>query len=587
MGSVYRARDLHFQAITKLVAVKEMLNHPRDESIRESLVKNFEREANLIATLSHPAIPRIYDFFIQGENAYLVLELILGKDLGSLIHESPGFFPEDQVVRWGIELCDVLEYLHTHTPEPVIFRDMKPSNIMINQDGHVVLIDFGIAKNLRAGQRGTMMGTEGYSPPEQYRGESSPLVDIYALGATLHHLLTKSDPQTETPFTFLERQIRSYNPAVSIQLEQVINRCVVYQPEDRYQSVGEIKQALIACLDQRYIPATLPARVKPAEAQAQSDRCLWRFTCEDEIRGTPACDGDLLFIGSLDNNLYALDAETGQMAWKYPTRGPIVSRPAVDDHFVYFGSEDGHLHVLSAASGKLIWSYDTGGHVRSSPTLTENYIFIGSDDGALHALNLSSGSRIWRYYIGAPVRSTACFSNNLVYVGAESGDFYCLDLFGAPKWHFRAKRAITSSPAVREDLIVFASLDGMLYVIDAKMGWEIWRYRMGKGAISSPCVSGSQVFIGSIDGSIYAIDLESGREAWTFHTEHQVTGSPIIHADRVYCGSVDGNMYCLEARSGRLLWKYPTQKPITGTPVIIDEVLYFGSTDHTLYALSV
>ena len=149
---------------------------------------------------------KIYDFFTFDERSYLVLELVNGKDLDAILSETQGFFSEDQVIAWAIELCDVLDYLHKHKPEPIIFRDMKPTNIMVNQDNHIMLVDFGIAKLFHEGQKGTMIGTEGYSPPEQYRGEATPLADIYALGATLHHLLTRRDPRLEPPFTFANAQ---------------------------------------------------------------------------------------------------------------------------------------------------------------------------------------------------------------------------------------------------------------------------------------------------------------------------------------------------------------------------------------------
>jgi serine/threonine protein kinase len=178
MGSVYRARDLHFPNVVKLVAVKEMINAAPDPLVRQMIVQNFEREANMLATLNHPAIPRIYDYFTQDDHSYLVLEFIHGKDLETVIADANGFLPEDQVISWAIQLCDVLSYLHAHKPDPIVFRDMKPSNVMINHNGDVVLVDFGIAKTFQSGQKGTMIGTEGYSPPEQYRGEATPLADI-------------------------------------------------------------------------------------------------------------------------------------------------------------------------------------------------------------------------------------------------------------------------------------------------------------------------------------------------------------------------------------------------------------------------
>lgn len=146
MGSVYRARDMHFPNVTKLVAVKEMINSAPDPLVRQTIVQNFEREANLLATLNHPSIPRINDYFSLDSRSYLVLDFIHGKDMEAIISDTNGFLPEEQVLGWAVELCDVLEYLHRHKPDPIIFRDMKPSNVMINSNGDVVLVDFGIAK---------------------------------------------------------------------------------------------------------------------------------------------------------------------------------------------------------------------------------------------------------------------------------------------------------------------------------------------------------------------------------------------------------------------------------------------------------
>src|SRR5512144_3262555 len=112
MGAVYRARDMHFPTVDKRVAVKEMLNQIRDPLLRETIVRNFEREANILATLNHPSIPRIYDYFTQSERSYLVLELVDGKDLEALLEETPEIFDTETVVKWAIELCDVLHYLH-------------------------------------------------------------------------------------------------------------------------------------------------------------------------------------------------------------------------------------------------------------------------------------------------------------------------------------------------------------------------------------------------------------------------------------------------------------------------------------------
>ena len=223
--------------VVKSVAVKEMTNRAREELVRDTIVKNFEREANILATLNHPAIPKIHDYFTIGTQSYLVMEFVQGNSLEFLLNQSQGFFPESQVITWAIELCDVLQSLHSHHPEPIIFRDMKPANIMISPDNRVILVDFGIAKTFQSGQKGTMIGTEGYSPPEQYRGEASQMVDIYALGATLHHILTRKDPRIEPPFTFSERPIREINPSVSLELESVVNTALQYNATDRFKDL--------------------------------------------------------------------------------------------------------------------------------------------------------------------------------------------------------------------------------------------------------------------------------------------------------------------------------------------------------------
>jgi eukaryotic-like serine/threonine-protein kinase len=585
MGAVYRARDMHFPNVVKLVAVKEMVNQARDALVRSTIVRNFEREANLLATLEHPAIPRIYDYFTHNERSYLILEFINGKDLEAILSETEELIPQEKLIRWGVELCDVLNYLHNHKPETIIFRDMKPSNVMIDQFNHVVLIDFGIAKPFQGVQRGTMIGTEGYSPPEQYRGEATPLADIYALGATLHHLLTRRDPRLEPPFSFSERPIRPLNPDCSPQLEQVVFKALQYSPVDRYQSAAEMKDALMAIAKQSGVLVEPPAAKPHSEQAIQEIKAVWQFACEDEIRGPATYCNGVLFVGSYDNNLYALDADTGQFIWKYPTDGGIVSKPAVYENCVYFGSEDRRLHVISARHGKITWSYYTEGPVRSSPHIAEGHVFIGSDDGRLHAVNTMSGRRAWTLDTGAPIRSTPTVSHDLVYSGTESGELYCVDFRSTIKWRFKAKRAITSSPVISQGIVYFGSIDSTLYALDAKTGWVIWRFRLGKPSISTPCVVDDLIFTGAADGVIYCIDSKTSKEVWRFNTEHQVTGSPILHNDALYCGSVDGYLYCLEYRTGRLRWKFRTEGPITSTPVAHEDLIYIGSTDHRIYAL--
>ena len=585
MGSVYRARDLHFPNVVKLVAVKEMVNLATDPQVRQTVIKNFEREANILATLTHPSIPNIFDYFSGEDRSYLVLEYINGQDLEAVVRDSENMLSSAQVVAWAIELCDVLSFLHTHEPDKIIFRDMKPSNVMIDSHGHIMLVDFGIAKQFQTGQKGTMIGTEGYSPPEQYRGEATHLADIYSLGATIHHLLTNRDPRLEPPFSFEERPISKFNEEVSSEIQAVVTRALAYEPKDRYPNIDEMKDALVAAARQTGLLSRLPSKQPSLNFQADGIKPLWKFKCEDEIRGTPTYFDNTIFVGCYDNNLYALDAAEGDFKWKYPTDGGIVSKPAIADGNVFFGSEDQRLHVVNARSGKIIWSYYAEGPVRSSPCIAEGHVFIGSDDGALHAVNSSTGRAVWIYPAISAIRSTPFVANDVVYVGSESGEFYCIDFKGKVKWQFKAKRGITSSPLVTEHAVYFTSLDGHLYAVDPKSGWVLWKFRLGKGSVSSPAILENLIYTGAADGFIYAVDLKTSKEAWRFRTDHQVTASPVVYKDALYCTSVDSHLYCLDAKNGQLRWKYATEGPITGSPLVYDDIVYVGSTDHQIYAL--
>lgn len=587
MGSVYRARDMHFPSVTKLVAVKEMVNQVSDPVVKNTIVRNFEREANLLASLDHRAIPRIYDYFSVRERSYLVLEYIQGNDLDAMLSSSTDAFPEERVVQWAIELCDVLSYLHNHQPEPIIFRDIKPSNIMINPQDHAILVDFGIAKHFQYGQKGTMVGTEGYSPPEQYRGEATPIADLYALGATMHQLLTRRDPRLEAPFTFGERPIRSINPSVSTALESVINRALEYSPEMRYRSAEEMRLAII---DAARSTGILGNIATPIEARAQSEdgiQPLWQFECQDEVRGSPYYFDGVVYFGSYDNILYALNAGSGELIWKYTSDGGIVSRPVVCDDNLIFGSEDHRLHAILLRNGKVNWTYYAQGPIRSSPHVAEGYIFIGADDGFLHVVNALTGRLAWKTDCGAKIRSTPASADGLVYVGTESGDFFCLNFTGAVKWKFRARRAVTSSPAVLQNVVYFGSFDATLYALNSQNGWMNWKLWLNKPIVSSPVVRDNYLYVGSSDGMIYCIEINSSKETWHFTTQNQVTGSPLLLKDALYCGSIDGYLYCLDSKTGRLRWKLKTNGPITGAPAASDDCIFIGSTDRSLYAVLV
>ncbi len=590
---VYQARDMKFPNVTKLCAVKEMVNAAPDKRLRDLAIRNFEREADVMAGLNHPTVTKIFDKFSEGNRSYLVMDFVDGKDLEAVLEETPGFLPEERVIRWAIDMCDVLAYLHGLEPDPIVFRDVKPSNIMLGSQDRIVLVDFGIARVFQPDQKGTMIGTEGYSPPEQYRGVAEPRGDIYALGATMHHLLTKRDPRLEPPFSFEERPVRSINPDVSEGLETIVMKALQYDMDKRFSSALEMKLVLMTLLEAQQTDIS-GIDLGTIALSRSSDRVLavWYFTCEDEIRSSPIISNGVLYVGAYDHNLWALDAKSGKLIWKYATEGGIVATPCVHNNKVIIGSEDRVLYAVSTDMGRIVWSCPTNGRIRSSARVEFNIVFFGSDDGHLYAVRAQSGREVWKFQAMKEVRSSPAIDNEVVFIGSDDGHLYALNIQdGKRRWQFRIARGVMSSPLVFEGLIYVGGMDNSLYAIDVRYGSAAWRYRTGGRIISSPAVSPELgiVYIGSVDGSVYAVDADSGRLVWKFATEDQVISSPVVFAGVIYIGSRDGRLYALDAKSGDLRWKFETEGRIlsSSSPAVYEGMVYIGSTDRRIYALPI
>jgi eukaryotic-like serine/threonine-protein kinase len=252
MSNVYLAEDQHFSPPHNLRSLKEMIGR-LDE---RNHLSNFEREANVLASLRHPRIPRVYDYFTIYHRVYLVLDLIEGQDLKAILHRTPGMARPEDVVEWMLQLCDIIEYLQTRPTPIIIFRDVGLNNIILTPDGEIVLIDIGIAKRIQraAALDAYPRGMQGYASPEMYEGRAERRSDIFALGAMMHHLLTKQNPCLRAPFTFHQHPIRHYNAAVPPALEAVVMKCVEQHTEKRYQSMKELRPALGAAISTGQLP---------------------------------------------------------------------------------------------------------------------------------------------------------------------------------------------------------------------------------------------------------------------------------------------------------------------------------------------
>lgn len=243
MSIVYLARD---NRLNKQWAVKEIKNDGSKST--RTLLKGLEREANILKNVDHPVLPRIVDIINQDGTIYVVMDFIEGETISDRLKKE-GAQPQELVIEWGLQLASALDYLHNMKP-PVIYRDMKPSNVMIKPEGGVKLIDFGTAKEYEIENNAdtTALGTRGYAAPEQFgdaqgRGiyNTDARTDIYNLGATLYHIVTGMNP-CEPPYEI--KPIREWNPALSSGLEKILLKCTQPDPNDRYQNCTELMYAL-------------------------------------------------------------------------------------------------------------------------------------------------------------------------------------------------------------------------------------------------------------------------------------------------------------------------------------------------------
>lgn len=311
-----------------------------------------------------------------------------------------------------------------------------------------------------------------------------------------------------------------------------------------------------------------------------SERVKWKVQIAGRLISSPAVANATIYIGSTDQNLYALDSQTSQEKWKFHSDGPIVSSPSLADGSVYFGSYDGNFYALNASDGKLNWKFQTGGERR----------YAGKH---LHGLQPSEESMPdpWDFYLSSPA-----VWQHTVYFGSGDGNVYALDsASGKLKWKFQTGDVVHSSPAISNGVLYIGSWDTYLYALDAVTGREKWRFKTGDdpaihnhvGIQSSPVVADGIVYFGCRDSNLYAVEASSGKQKWFFSTKGSwVNNSPVVYRGTVYFGqSLPGFLHGVDASAGVLQFSIDTKVPIFSSVAIAGEVLYFGSFDGKLTAL--
>jgi outer membrane protein assembly factor BamB len=378
------------------------------------------------------------------------------------------------------------------------------------------------------------------------------------------------------------------------------------------------------------------------------------------VISSPSLADGVVYVGSDDKNLYAVEAKTGTEKWRFSTGGPVRSSPAIVNGTVYFGSYDGFFYAVDAAAGKPKWKFETAGErqfqaphlhyylpaaqtvpdfwdfFQSSPAVADGLVYFGSGDGNLYALEAETGRLKWKFATKDVVHSSPAVAGGVVYFGSWDSYFYALDAAtGQEKWKFKTGEdkvgynqvGIQSSPAVVDGVVYFGCRDSNLYALDAATGQQKWKFPNGSTWINtSPAIHEGLAYVGSPIPAIFrAIDTRTGELKYKLDARMLIFSSPAVAGGLAYFGSFNGKLYAVDLKTGQFAWEFqtvagkkdalgvalPDGRPdfaavfagrfyddmyragaklfslgsILSSPAVDKGVVYFGSTDGNLYAI--
>ncbi len=612
MGLIFRARDS--RRGQQPCVIKQLRPDPDlDEAM-------FQREAALLAQLRHPNLPACWDAFSENGTHYLVSDFIEGVALQDMI-EQQGPASERDVTRWGIDLCDALVYIHSQQP-PIIHRDIKPDNVIITPEGSAVLVDFGIARRYEAGRHDTMkMGTWGYLPPEQKAGRTEPRSDLYALGATLYFALTANDPQLLNIFDInlqWRRGVsfppaRDANPQVSAEMEAILAQATRVLVEERYPSARamlddlrnlQAAQQLRPCPHCQAAnpaaatrcqacgkPLALPTapqqaaqrqsqnwssfRGSPARTGVTADNLrpplkqVWSLQMQGAVDGSPIIHNGIIYVGSRDHHLYALDGQSRRERWRYDAGAPLRSTPTLHGDTLFFGDDDGTMHAVQNLGGTARWRVPLRGKIFASAGAGAGLIISATQAGRVVALNPTSGETIWEHFDGSPFYASPALLNNLVIVANGSGQVKGLDIAsGKPQWAFQASNQIRATPACQDGLALIAAMDGSVALLDMHTGERLWQRSLGVPISASPILTRERVFAAGQEGVVFALSRADGNRLWTAKTSGQIAASPILCGTALLVIDSEGAVLLIDADTGKITSQLSLGAPVFASPAV-------------------
>ncbi len=364
----------------------------------------------------------------------------------------------------------------------------------------------------------------------------------------------------------------------------------------------------------------MPEKKKPFDGEftAQPD---WTFKTGGAIWSGAATDGQQVFIGSTDGNLYSLDSESGCQVWSFETGGPIFSSPLVNGKYIYTLSDNGFLYKLRKENAEPAWAFETGAAdwVRSlpdddepgydtmgpAPVISGDKVFIGSPDGHIYAIDQFTGEENWRFRTDAPVLSTPAVENGILYIGSNDHHLYAIEAeTGKLKWKFDTGQAVISSPAVQNGLVITGSRSADLFALDAETGDPVWTYFYWFSWVESSGVFHDDLFyIGSSDNQlVHAFDPADGQLIWSFDTGGSPWTKPAVTDETVFSGIFGNTNYFIDHRGGFVAldrktgdekWRFVMPElpgthiyGVVSSPATANGKVFFGGLDGVVYGFS-
>lgn len=592
MGKIYRGTDTLFD---RPCAIKEILP-ASDPAEQKQALSLFEQEAALLASLHHTHIVTLIDYFVERGNAFLVMELCSGGDLSDL--KMP--ITEMQALDLGIQVAKALSVLHQQN---IIYKDLKPANVLLRDNGQAVLADFGISRvfNPTKARDTQRFVSKGYAPPEQYAEgiQTLPSADIYAFGATLYHLLTGTAPENWIREYFVEfPRLKQLRPDLTKDLAVVLEKCVEGKKTSRFQNGHELLDALMP-LKRRWEAALCKcghqnppdslkctqcgtSLLKPTGFEAhfphrlnlslhKPPQKLWEITL-GKTRGMPMLHNGILQVVTeagqwLDINLQGQVVRSRNVPASKSTpvitsqgpvlgteQGLILPERRILEHHVFFAPPlcDSEMYALSYAGvlfkldqrGLLIWQSSLGGQGISSPVLAGNRVICTLKEGKVVSLDAPSGQMHWSTSVSAPVFGMPVVLGDQVYVQDHLGNLNLLNLqSGARRSSLPIIGKNYNMPHQNSLGWAFADHSGQVVLMDTQMNLK-WSVHLPHPVVASPLLVQGLVLIADEKGQLHGLDTHSGQKTFVLEHQDRLIVPPICDGNTLVTLTQGGTLSC-------------------------------------------